>query len=86
MIDENSEQTIAEFMTHSGPQAAMRPRPNVREMKLLCELTHRRLNAATHPPMESPKRLLKREHESESKCCENCVFGYAFPFEGSSHQ
>ena len=57
MIDESTEQTTAEFMTHSSPNAPMCPRPNARDMKLLCELTNRRLNAAMHPPMEPPETL-----------------------------
>ena len=57
MIDESPEKTAAEFMAHSGPNAPMRLRPNARDMKLVCELANRRFNAATHPPMKSPKRL-----------------------------
>ena len=57
LIDESTEQTTAEFMTYSSPNSPMRPRPNARDMKLICELTDRRLNAATHLPMEPPKRF-----------------------------
>ena len=54
MIQESTEQTRPELITHAGLNRPMRPRTHTRDKKLLRQLIQRRLNASAQPDLKFP--------------------------------
>ena len=52
VIQESTEQTRTELMTHPGLKSPLRPCPHPRNTELFGELTDCRLNAFAHPDLE----------------------------------